>query len=138
MRKHCRTYCLYLKTYRQRRERCRMGKALSCYINMKRYNEALATLDTITLHFPDYENGTLKGPLFSIKWTKPRRLCNYICLPSSRATRICVSSTSSDTRNWQCPTSKVHGSRSYEESIRRSHQTGQPESIERSWITVCH
>lgn len=29
-------------------------KALSCYINMKRYNEALATLDTITLHFPDY------------------------------------------------------------------------------------
>ena len=35
-------------------------KALSCYINMKRYNEALATLDTITLHFPDYENGTLK------------------------------------------------------------------------------
>ena len=31
-------------------------KTLSCYINMKRYNEALATLDTITLHFPDYEN----------------------------------------------------------------------------------
>ena len=35
-------------------------KALNCYIQMKRYNEALATLDTITLHFPDYENGTLK------------------------------------------------------------------------------
>ncbi len=50
---------------------------------MKRYNEALATLDTITLHFPDYENGTLKRPLFSIKWTKPEEaFCNYICLPS--------------------------------------------------------
>lgn len=74
-------------------------KALSCYINMKRYNEALATLDTITLHFPDYENGTLKGHLFSIKWIKPKRLCNCIYLPSSRAMRICAFSMLSDTRN---------------------------------------
>lgn len=35
-------------------------KVLSCYINMKRYNEALATLDTIMLNSPDYESGTLK------------------------------------------------------------------------------
>lgn len=35
-------------------------KALNCYINMKRYNEALVTLDSIMLNFPDYENGTLK------------------------------------------------------------------------------
>ena len=45
-------------------------KALSCYINMKRYNEALATLDTITLHFPDYENGTLKRAFILDKMDK--------------------------------------------------------------------
>ena len=58
-----------------------------------------------------------KGPLFSIKWTKPKRLCNYTCLQSSRATRICVSSTSSDTRNWQCPTSKS----AWKPELRRKH-----------------
>lgn len=68
-------------------------KALSCYINMKRYNEALATLDTITLYFPDYENGTLKGHLSSIKWIKQKKLCNFICLPSNRVMRICAFST---------------------------------------------
>lgn len=45
-------------------------KTLSCYINMKRYNEALATLDTITLHFPDYENGTLKRAFILDKMDK--------------------------------------------------------------------
>lgn len=45
-------------------------KALSCYINMKRYNEALATLDTITLYFPDYENGTLKRAFILDKMDK--------------------------------------------------------------------
>ena len=37
---------------------------------MKRYNEALATLDTITLHFPDYENGTLKRAFILDKMDK--------------------------------------------------------------------
>lgn len=45
-------------------------KALSCYINMKRYNEALATLDTITLNFPNYENGTLKRAFILDKMDK--------------------------------------------------------------------
>ena len=45
-------------------------KALRCYINMKRYNEALATLDTITLHFPEYENGTLKRAFILDKMDK--------------------------------------------------------------------
>ena len=45
-------------------------KALNCYINMKRYNEALATLDTITLHFPNYENGTLKRAFILDKMDK--------------------------------------------------------------------
>lgn len=45
-------------------------KALSCYINMKRYNDALAALDTITLHFPNYENGTLKRAFILDKMDK--------------------------------------------------------------------
>lgn len=45
-------------------------KALNCYINMNRYNEALASLDTITLHFPDYENGTLKRAFILNKMDK--------------------------------------------------------------------
>lgn len=45
-------------------------KALGCYINLKRYNEALTTLDTITLHFPDYENGTLKRAFILDKMDK--------------------------------------------------------------------
>ena len=64
-------------------------KALSCYINMKRYNEALATLDTITHHFPDYENGTLKRAFILDKKDKPGAF-----------------SLESDSRNYQCRTSR--------------------------------
>lgn len=35
-------------------------RALACYINMKHYNEALAALDTLTLRYPEYENGIWK------------------------------------------------------------------------------
>ena len=45
-------------------------KALGCYINLKRYNEALAALDTITLQVPDYENGTLKRAFILDKMDK--------------------------------------------------------------------
>lgn len=45
-------------------------KALNCYINMKRYNEALTTLDSLTLHFPDYENATLKRAFILDKMDK--------------------------------------------------------------------
>ena len=37
-----------------------LERTLGCYINLKRYNEALAILDTLTLRNPNYENGVLK------------------------------------------------------------------------------
>lgn len=58
IRKHCLTYRSSQK-HIDNEVNAAWEKTLSCYINMKRYNEALATLDTIkTLHFPTCENET--------------------------------------------------------------------------------
>ena len=38
-------------------ERIARDRILGCQIGMKRYAEALATLDTLTVRYPDYENG---------------------------------------------------------------------------------
>lgn len=45
-------------------------KALGCYVNLKRYNEALAALDTVTVRYPEYENGTLKRAFILDKMDK--------------------------------------------------------------------
>lgn len=92
---------------------------MSCYINMKRYNEALATLDTITLHFPDYENGTLKRAFILDKMDKTKEALQLYL--------SAIEQSDEDMRIFLCyrirgTSSAVHqemyGSRSYEESIR--------------------
>lgn len=45
-------------------------KALGCYVNLRRYNEALSALDTITIRHPEYENGILKRAFILDKMDK--------------------------------------------------------------------
>ena len=45
-------------------------RALGCYISMKKYNEALAALDTLTTRYPEYENGIWKRAFILDKMDK--------------------------------------------------------------------
>lgn len=45
-------------------------KVLGCYINLRRYKEALAALDTVTVREPEYENGTQKRAFILDKMDK--------------------------------------------------------------------
>lgn len=45
-------------------------RALGCYISMKKYNEALAALDTLTTRYPEYENGIWKRTFILDKMDK--------------------------------------------------------------------